>query len=423
VSPADAATAPDATVAGAIAAGTIPLEEHRGRVLAAVRVLPVERVPLARARGLVLAGDVTSRWPVPLFDSSAMDGYAVRRADAVVGARLRVVADVPAGSALDPRIGPGEAVRIMTGAPVPSDADAVVPLEQTDLGTAIGAEPPEHVTVTVEPRPGAHVRRAGEDTAAGAVVVAAGTALGPWQLSAVASAGHDEVEVHRAPRVAVVSTGSELVPPSAVPGRGQIPESNSVLLAAALEASGAVVTSVATVPDDDEALRRALAGAASSADVVVLSGGASVGAFDVVKNVLGSEPTVRFDNVAMQPGKPQGFGTLADGTLVFCLPGNPVSVAVSFEMFVRPALRAMAGSAQVDRPRVTRAAAASWRCPAGRTQVLPVVLDDRTVRPATSGGSGSHLVGSLAVAEALAVVPAATPRVDEGDHVTVMVLR
>ncbi|GAB3611337.1 molybdopterin molybdotransferase MoeA [Humibacter ginsengiterrae] len=402
----------------------ITVEAHKERVLAAARPLPAERVPLADALGLVLAEPVHTRWPVPLFDNSAMDGYAVRRADAAVGARLRVVADVPAGSELNPPLGAGEAARIMTGAPVPSDADAIVPLEHTDLGTAISATAPEWVIVTTQPSAGAHIRHSGEDAPPGAISVPAGAELGPWQLSSIASAGHDHVIAYRRPRVAVISTGSELVPPSEAPRRGQIPESNSVLLSSALRAAGADVVGVRSVPDKESELRRVLDDLRREArpDVVVLSGGASVGAFDVVKAVLDGVGSIGFEPVAMQPGKPQGFGTMDDGILVFCLPGNPVSVAVSFEMFVRPALRKLGGHPIIDRPLVTRTAGATWTCPPARTQVLPVVYDEQTVRPASAGGSGSHLVSSLAAAEGLAVVPAHVGRVEEGDSVTVMVL-
>lgn len=398
----------------------ITIDEHLARILHTARRLPATSCDLTDAQGLVLAVDVTTRWPSPLFDNSAMDGYAVRAVDATAGATLKIVADVAAGSDQDPAIGSGEAARIMTGAAVPSDADAIVPLEQTDLGTAIHETAPEQITVLAVPQPGAHIRHRGEDTPAGALAVASGTPLGPWQLSAIASAGVEQVTVHRAPRVAIISTGSELIAPSGTPRRGQIPESNSVLLSAAVRATGAVVTSIRTITDDPSALRRALD--ATDADAVILSGGASVGAFDVVKSVLGGERGVRFDQVAMQPGKPQGFGALDSGMLAFCLPGNPVSVAASFEIFVRPALRQMAGFAVIDRPRVIRAAGVAWACPQGRAQILPVAFDDETVRPATSGGSGSHLVTSLAVATAFAVIPAEIERVEQGDPVTVMVL-
>ena len=398
----------------------ITVEEHRARILAAVPPLPAIAQLISDASGLVLTEDVVNRWPVPLFDNSAMDGYAVHRADATVGATLRVVADVPAGSADDPGFGPGEAVRIMTGAPVPTAADAVVPLEHTDLGTVVSETAPESIRITVEPAEHAHIRRAGEDAAAGSAVVTAGTVLGPWQLSAIASAGHEIIQVHRKPRVAIISTGSELIAPSGTPERGQIPESNSVLLSAAVAQAGATVSSVSLVPDDEHALRSVLAGL--DADAVILTGGASVGSFDVVKAVLDGTGTVEFTAVAMQPGKPQGFGLTEDGIPVFCLPGNPVSVAVSFEMFVRPALRQMAGQRDIDRPRVVRSAAVSWRRKPGRVQILPVVFDDETVRPASPGGSGSHLVSSLADATALALIPADVDHVSEGDRVTVMVL-
>ncbi|AUH68185.1 MULTISPECIES: molybdopterin molybdotransferase MoeA [Gordonia] len=406
----------------------ITVDEHRSRIQTTVSRLPATILSIHSAAGLVLAEDVTNRWPVPLFDNSAMDGYAVRRVDAAVGATLKVVADVPAGSPDDPPIGAGEAVRIMTGAPVPTDADAIVPLEHTDLGTEILATPPDSVTVTVEPKPHAHIRRSGEDAPAGAVAVSAGTVLGPWQVSAIASAGHDRVLAYRRPRVAVISTGTELVEPSQTPRRGQIPESNSVLLSAAVAEAGAEVGWTATVEDDEEALRRTLAD--PDVDAVVLTGGASVGAFDVVKAVLNGVVGIEFTTVAMQPGKPQGFGLLGvrapsaerTGIPVFCLPGNPVSVAVSFEMFVRPALRKMAGHTDLDRPRVVRRAATGWRSRADRVQILPAVADAQTVRPASRGGSGSHLVSSLADASALAIVPADVVEIFEGDPVTVMVL-
>ncbi|WP_460794966.1 molybdopterin molybdotransferase MoeA [Microbacterium sp. GXF0217] len=402
----------------------ISLEEHRDRILTAAAPLAPREHTLENARGLVLASPISTRWPVPLFDNSAMDGYAVRAAEAVQGAVLRIVADVPAGSGEDPRFGEGEAVRIMTGAAVPTDADAIVPVEHTDLGLFTGAVPPETITITRAPAATAHIRRRGEDAAAGTVVVDAGAVLGPWQLAAIASAGHDHVFAHPAPRAAVISTGSELVRPGTEPQRGQIPESNGHLLAAALQDAGADVVRITTVPDDETALRAELA--AIDADLVVLSGGASVGAFDVVKAVLdaagpGRGP-VRFDAVAMQPGKPQGFGIADDGTLLFCLPGNPVSVAVSFEMFVRPAVRALAGRSDGRRPHVTLTAGTSWRCPPGRAQVLPVVIEGDRVIPASAGGSGSHLVTSLAHATDFAIIPADTERVETGDLVDVMLV-
>jgi molybdopterin molybdotransferase len=257
--------------------------------------------------------------------------------------------------------------------------------------------------------------------AAGAVTLTAGTVLGPWQLAAAASAGHAVLPVHRRPRVAVISTGTELIDPAEIPKRGQIPESNSVVLCAALEASGVEVICVERVRDD-EGERLADLVDTVDADAVILSGGASVGAYDVVKETL-STRGVSFDKVGIQPGKPQGFGVRKDGALIFALPGNPVAVATCFEVFVRPALRRLAGHSDLFRPETTRTATASWRCPPGRAQVLPVILDGPDgVAPATAGGSGSHLVASLARAEALAIIPAHVERVTEGDEVLVMVL-
>jgi len=398
----------------------ITLDEHRRRILDAVTPLPAERLPLSAALGRALASEVRSRWPIPLFDASAMDGYAVRQADAASGAVLRVIADVPAGAAGDPALGPGEAVRVMTGAPVPSDADAVVPLEHTDLGTAVQKDAPAHVTVLAPPVHGAHIRRAGEDRGAGEVVVDVGAALTSWQLAAIASCGYDHVLVGSAPRVAVISTGTELVPPASTPVRGQIPESNSVLLAAAVADAGGTITGVHSVPDDPVRLRSTVQDALAASDVVILTGGASVGAFDVVKAVLGSEYGIRFDSVSMQPGKPQGFG-VHDGVLVFCLPGSPLGMAVSFEVFVRPALRALAGHRVIDRRRMTVPASRSWRARAGKVQLLPVVFDGDRIHPATEG-NGFHPISSLAVAEALAIIPAEVDAVAEGDPVTVMLL-
>lgn len=393
-------------------------EDHRARILAAAHPLPTVTVALEHARGQVLAADVVSRWPVPLFDNSAMDGYAVRHAEVEVGARLPVVADLPAGSAEDPDFGPGEAVRIMTGAPMPTTADAIVPIEDTVPGPDQNGIP-AWIEVTAHPEPAAHIRHRGEDTAQGAVALAAGTVLGPWQLASAASAGQAEVRVHRRPRVAVISTGSELVDPAQTPARGQIPESNSVVLRADLEAAGMEVVSVDRVRDDEgERLARIVDSA--DADAVILSGGASVGAYDVVKETL-SPRGVDFARVGIQPGKPQGFGVRADGALIFALPGNPVAVATCFEVFVRPALRKLAGHTELFHRQETRRATTSWSCPPGRAQVLPAVLDGPDgVAPATAGGSGSHLVTSLAQAEVLALIPAATQRVTKGDEVLVM---
>lgn len=402
----------------------ITVENQRAHVLAGLEPLEAETVPLADALGRTLAHDLRSTTDIPVFDNSAMDGYAVRRADVATASPehpvvLDVVADLPAGSGEDPALAPGTAARIMTGAPVPADADAIVPVEHTDAGTT-------RVTVTTAPRPAAHLRRAGEDLRTGDVVLAAGSVLSARHLSSAAAAGHPVVTVRRRPRVAVVATGSELVPPGEPLARGQIPESNSTLLAAMVREAGGVVERAVTVRDDDDTLRAELAAVvAAGVDLVVLSGGVSVGAYDVTKSVLAPLGTVDFVSVAMQPGKPQAFGRL-DGVPVFGLPGNPVSACVSFEVFVRPALGRLQGRSVIDRRHLEATVAEGWRTPPGRAQYMPVALESSAqglrARPATRGGSGSHLVGGLAAADGFAVVPAATSEVRPGDTLPVMLV-
>jgi molybdopterin molybdotransferase len=362
-----------------------------------------------------------------------MDGYAVRAAD-VAGAtprrpvRLRVVADLPAGSPQDPDLRPGTCARIMTGAALPGSADAVVPVEATDGGTDV-------VEVTAAVPAGRHVRRAAEDVTAGERVLPAGIVLGPHHVAAAAATGHAVLSAVPRPRVAVVSTGSELVPPGAVPRRGQIPDSNSFLLAACVRAAGCEAVRVGSVPDDAGRLGAVLeelldAGRAGPVDAVITSGGVSVGAYDVVKELFADGARVAFVTVAMQPGKPQGFGVIRrpDGATVplFALPGNPVSAYVSFEVFVRPALQVMRGLARrlADRPVVPAVAREGWRTPPGRRQYIPVRLGAGAggweVRPAGPRGSGSHLAVTLAAADGLGVVDAAVEEVRPGDTVRVM---
>jgi len=402
----------------------LTVEEHRARVLDAVTLLPVETVRLADAAARTLAAPVRTAHDLPGFDNSSMDGFAVHVAD-VEGAdaenpvTLRVVADLPAGSSDDPSFGAGEAVRIMTGAPVPTDADAIVPFEDTAGGLADSLG-----TVEVRRAPaasGAFIRRRGGDTRAGEVVLSAGERLGPFALAAAAAAGVAELEVHRRPRVAVVSTGSELVVPGVVPGRGQTPDSNSTLLAALVAETGAEVTVTSSLQDDANAIH-ALLDHAADVDVIVFSGGVSAGAYEPVRQAL--EGRIAFEKVAMQPGKPQAFGALDDGRLVFGLPGNPVSVAVSFEVFVRPALLALQGRTVIDRRIARLTASETWTTPPGRRQYLPAAIDlvAGTVRPATAGGSGSHLAASLARAEAFAIVPAEVSTVSVGDPLDVMLI-
>ena len=430
------------------AASARTVSEQLAIVLGSVAPLPPVRVELDAARGLVLAEDVLTVTDTPPFDNSAMDGYAVIRSD-LLGASvlnpitLPVVADLAAGTADNPRLVPGQVARIMTGAPIPDGADAIVPIEDTDQGTDL-------VTIVAAPAVAAHVRRAGEDAHAGDRVLAAGSVLWPARVAAAASAGTSTVLVHPAPRVAVISTGSELVTPGSPTRRGQIPDSNSFLLSAAVAEAGGIPVRIGAVPDDENVLRAVLAELAGTVDVIVLSGGVSVGAYDVVKAVLKPLGTVHFGPVKMQPGKPQGFGHWpttdnVPGPLIFALPGNPVSAYVSFEVFVRPALRRLLGHATLHRRTVTATVADGWNSPPGRAQYMPVIVTYRTdiqrapadntreastgassgsthaeVRPASRGGSGSHLVAGLAQANGLAHVPEDTTHIRGGDLITVM---
>ncbi len=409
--------------------GLRSVEDQLARVLSSVRRLEHARMPVPAARGRTLAEPLRAAVDIPVFDNSAMDGFAVRFADVADAAAdapvvLRVVADLPAGTDRDPALGPGEAARIMTGSPVPTAADAIVPFESTAGGLADSLG---DITVLAAPSaPGAHIRRRGEDAVAGDELLAAGSALGALQLSAAAAAGITDVVVSRAPRVVVVSTGSELVAPGMPLRRGQIPESNSELLAGLAVEAGAEVVLRFSVSDEGDGPARAVAEATVlGADAVVFSGGVSAGAYEVVKDALAG--AMEFTKIAMQPGKPQGFGVTDEGMLLFGLPGNPVSSAVSFEVFVRPALLAMQGRTQRHRPVLRLHASVGWRTPLGRRQYLPAAIDRTdpgrwTVRPATSGGSASHLAGGLARAEALAVVAAEVDAVAPGDLVDVMLM-
>ncbi|MGW9416887.1 molybdopterin molybdotransferase MoeA [Cellulosimicrobium funkei] len=432
--------------------------QHAADALALVRPTPPADTPLEDAVGAVLAGDVVSVLDAPAFDASAMDGYAVRAQD-VAGATpsapvvLSVVGDVAAGDAglpgLDGGLGSGEAVRVMTGAPVPPGADAVVPVERTSTGRftpgAAGSGP---ATVAVHEASRTHVRPRGEDVRRGDVVVAAGTVLTARHVSVAASAGHAAVRVHRAPRVAVLSTGSELVAPGATPGPGQIPDSNSVLLAASAHAAGARVVRRGAVGDSAAALVATLDGLLDAfdgapPDLLVSTGGVSAGAFDVVREVL--EPATRTGTpwrdavtdarlvaVGMQPGRPQGLGRWR-GVPWLALPGNPVSAYVSFELFVRPAVDRLRGLPGTGRPLVRRVAAARWSSPPGREQLVLVRHTDpdgaqvvpagrRPEEDATARGSGSHRLSALAHADALAVVGADVTAVAPGDPVQVLLL-
>ncbi|MEV7181506.1 gephyrin-like molybdotransferase Glp [Kitasatospora sp. NPDC093679] len=434
--PAHGSNDPCCEDAGAPAAPrTWTVDEHLADVLAAAAPLPAVEVDLLDALGRRLTADVTAAVDLPPFDNSSMDGYALRAADTAPVA-LAVVGDIAAGAAELPEVGPGQAARIMTGAPVPPGADAVAPVEWTDGGSGTGeaadamtaAVAGETVQVLRPVAAGAHIRRRGSDITAGTTVLTAGTLLGPAQLGLLAAIGRATVAVHRRPRVAVLSTGSELVQPGEPIGPGRISDSNSFALAAAARAAGAEAVRIGGVPDDPAVLRRVLQEQLADADLIVTSGGVSVGAYDVVKEALqplhGGEDLggVDFRRLRMQPGKPQGFGRLGkDGVPLLALPGNPVSAYISFELFVRPLIRTMLGAPEVHRPVVSAVCTADLSSPAGRRQFLRGRYGtDGTVTPV--GGASSHLVGALAHADCLIAVPEDTTALPAGSRVDVVLL-
>ena len=399
------------------------VDEHLETILAAVSPLSSLELTLQDAHGCVLAEDVASTFPLPPFDNSAMDGYAVRAADVAAASvdspvQLPVVGDIAAGSAGPYTVQPGLCVRIMTGAPIPAGADAVVPVEWTDGGVA-------QVSIRRSASPGAHIRLAGEDAPVGTTVLAAGTHLGATQIGLLAAVGRERVSARPRPRVVVLSTGSELVDPGTPLSPGKIPDANSTLLTSAAREAGGIAFRVGIVPDDPRLLLDTLEDQLIRADAVVTSGGISVGAYDVVKEAINRIGEVQFDRVAMQPGMPQSFGLIGpERTPFFGLPGNPVSAYVSFEVFVRPALRRMLGVEPINRPTVRARLTAPLTSPPGKRSFarahLTVDKGSYTAHPV--GGSGSHLIASLAGANALVVVPEQTTQLDAGATVTVMLL-
>ena len=401
----------------------IPVDEHLKRILESIDTLPAYDQPLLEVMGLPIAEDVTATLPLPAFDNSGMDGYAVVQRDVAEASEQRpvhlpVVGEIAAGAATIMAMSPGTAVRIMTGAPVPQGCDAVVPVEWTDGGTSA-------VVIEQAPEVGQHIRRAGEDVKVGDRLVSEGDQIGPRQIGLLASVGTARVASRPRPRVVVISTGDELREPGEQLGRDSIYDGNSFMLAAAARAAGAIAYRVGIVRDDHEGFAEALSDQLVRADVGVTSGGVSKGAYDVVKEVLQEQGTVRFDEVAMQPGKPQGFGFVGeDSTPIFTLPGNPVSSYVSFEVFVLPALRKMMGRKVLSRPMMRAVTSVPLRSFQGKRQYVraryEVGREGATVTPV--GGHGSHLVGDLSEANALVVLAEQQTTVAPGQPVPVLLL-
>ena len=392
------------------------VEEHRAVVAAVRPPLPAEEVGLAEAHGRVLARDVAAAVALPSFDNSAMDGYAARWAEVSTAGeapvRMPVAEDIPAGRTDVVPLAPGTVHRIMTGAPLPPGADVVIPVELTDGGTDV-------VEIRDVLPAGSHLRAAGEDIAAGAVALTAGSPLGAAQVGLAAAVGVTTLPVGRRPRVLVLSTGSELVAPGQPLLPGQIYESNSQLLVAAVEEAGGEARRLHFVPDDVDQFLATVRSELDGADLLITSGGVSAGAYEVVKDAFRGLGTVEFAKVAMQPGGPQGAGTV-DGVPVVTLPGNPVSAFVSFEVFVRPALRRALGYAAPDRLHAPARLTGPLRSPADRRQFLRGRYSGGQVSQV--GGPGSHLVAHLARANCLVIVPEDVTELPAGAEVDVVLI-
>ena len=400
----------------------ISVEAHLADILSTVRRLSPIQLGISEAEGCVLAEDITASRPLPPFDNSAMDGYALIAADVAEASkdapvRLRVSGEVAAGDTGAYAVTPGSCLRITTGAKLPGGADAVIPVEQTDGGVA-------QVLIQAPVSPGDSVRYSGGDARQGEVLLPAGTRLSPMQIAVLAASGRARAEVYPRPRLVVLSTGNELTDPGQPLAPGKIWDSNSYMLTAAAREAGCLAYRHGPIPDDPLEMLPAIEDQLLRADLIVTSGGVSMGGeHDVVKETLGQLGTVRFGKVAMQPGMPQGFGVIGeDETPIFTLPGNPVSAYVSFQLFVVPALGAMQGQPDRRLPTLPATTTGPLRSPPGRRSYLRGVLNpaEGTVTPLT--GQGSHQIATLGRANALIIVPEWVVSMNEGDSVEVLVL-
>jgi molybdopterin molybdotransferase len=402
--------------------GLLSVDNARDRVLSRVQPLAPLRLPLTDALGCVVAEDIVAGLDLPEFASSAMDGFAVRASDVEDASpshptELKVVGRALIGHRPEGTVGAGEAIRIATGAPIPAGADCVVPIENVTDGEEI-------VRVLQAPAPGTHVRPQGEDVREGDLLVPTGKRLGAPELGLLANAGHPTPFVHPRPRVIVVSTGDELVPPTETPSFGQVRDSNAYTIFGAMREAGAMPVLAGMVRDDVDSLRELVFNYEIQADAFVSSGGVSVGERDVVKAAFFRRGEIDFYKVAMQPGMPQGFGHI-EGKPYFGLPGNPVSVFVSLEVFVRPAIMKMMGRRQLFRPEVSANLTNEIRGPRGKLQFARVdVRRDGAGWLATpTGGRGSNLTSTVARANGLAMIPEGTESAPAGSTVRVMLFR
>jgi molybdopterin molybdotransferase len=408
-----------------------PVEEHLAEILGTITPLTPTELGLGDVHGLVLAEDVSTVSPLPPFDNSGMDGYAVLVEDVADATEenpvtLPVTAEVAAGDTGAYALRPGTAIKIMTGAMLPHGAEAVIPVEWTDGGNA-------RVSIRARAEYGNAVRLAGEDAKPGEVLVTAGTRLRPMHVAVIAAAGRGSVLVRPRPRVVVLSTGNELAEPGTPVVPGRIWDSNSFMLAAAAREAGCLAYRQVALPDHPDGVLPAIEDQLVRADLMITTGGVSMGGeHDVVKAALEQLGTITFRKVAMQPGMPQGFGTIAlpaavapaagDRVPIFTLPGNPVSAYVSFQVFARPALGAMQGDDGLGLEKVQAELTGPLRSPAGRRSFLRGVLDRAAGQVTPLTGQGSHQIATLGKANALVVVPEWVVQMSEGDTAEVMIL-
>lgn len=394
------------------------VEEHQRAVTEMIRARPAATVSLTQAQGLILADDVVAPLSLPIFDNSAMDGYAVHAEDTSNATTehpvvLPVAEDIPAGRTDTLTLQPTTAHRIMTGAPIPDGATTIVPVEATDGGV-------HSVAIRQHIKPGAHIRRAGEDVVVGTTVLRKGQLVTPAILGLAAALGLARLKVIPRQRVLVISTGSELVSPGRALLPGQIYESNSIMLAAAFRDASADVVATSTVGDDVAKFGAVLDRYAAGADLIITSGGVSAGAYEVVKDAFGraGDQGVEFVQVAMQPGMPQGIGRVA-GTPIVTLPGNPVSTLVSFEVFIRPALRSAMGLPDPERPRRAAVLTEGLTSPRGKRQFRRAIFDADAATVTSYGPPASHHLRWLASANGLLDIPEDIVEVSAGTQLQV----
>nr|WP_320132469.1 gephyrin-like molybdotransferase Glp [uncultured Holophaga sp.] len=396
------------------------VDEARRLILDHAAPLPAVELPLAEAQGMVLAQDLHAVDPLPLFTNSAMDGFALRSADIAPGVRLQVLATVAAGQVADRHVEPGTALRIMTGAPLPEGADTVVPLEHTRHGE-------DWVEFPKAVKTGANVRHAGEDVRPGDRVMEAGTVILPGAIAVLASLGLTRIPVHPRPRVAVVSSGNELVDASERPGPGQIRDSNGPAICAQVEEAGAIARPFPRVRDAHDAVEATIREAVSTCDVLITTGGVSEGDYDYTKVVLEELGAVKlFWKVSQKPGGPFGVWLL-DGKFVFGIPGNPVPAMLMVEEYVRPALRRMMGLKQLLRPETTATLDQDWHRgkPDGKTHMLRVVVHGEPdgLHARLTGAQGSGVITSMLKANALAFMEPECQEAKAGESIRIHLIR